>query len=381
MLIDYLSFSLNFEGIDLDYVLHLLMLEEYAEYFEDIGKRSRYEHCYKFGNINILLPYSSRPDMGILVTLTGQGCREFEQLHTNLFHREFNWGKFMERFNREINLSHKVNITRLDIAFDDFIGLLQMDVIEKKLLAGEYVSRFKKWDNVEAHETHSKKGSLGKTVYVGSRSSSCYCKFYDKMAEQMRACRLDEDAMKKLGKLTHWVRFEVTFKDKVAIQACNTLCFSLEPEREVAEMVNRYFRFVEPDDKNVSRCSVSKFWIEFIGTEKRSRNKVVSSDWIGYNKTYLWFKQALAPTLFALMRTYKNLDGFINDIWQYGSSRLKEHHKLLMNCKTMGQRLSNEELWDLNNPYYNQVVNFMNGGWVKEMDAYKPFHYSVEGVS
>lgn len=379
MIIDYLSFSLNFECINLEYVIGLLGLEKYASYFQDIGKKSRYEHCFKMGNISICLPYSSRPDMGIFINMTGQGCRELEECHFTLFKLTFDWSAFMYKLVREVNLNHKVNITRIDLAFDDYDGKLSLPLITQKLLNGEYTSRFRHFSEVETNETFSKSGSLGKTIYIGSKSSSCYCKFYDKLAEQKRMHSTDEYMMEKLNNMAHWVRFEITFKDTSALNVCNFFVFSPDFEKDIQEYINRYFRFVDLTDVNISRCPVSLFWSDFLGTDEVSKVKVVKSDMIGHDRTYKWFRDSLTPSLFALMRTYKDINGFLYDIWEYGRTRQTARHKMIMDGVTIGRNLSNSELWELNNPYFNQMINALSGPPDMPDTCYKPYHYADVG--
>ncbi|WMJ23351.1 replication initiation factor domain-containing protein [Paludicola sp. MB14-C6] len=374
-LIDYFSFTIRFEKITFDYVLNLLKLQNFKHLFIDVGARDRYEHCFKFGQIEIMLPYAKREDMGIFINLTGQGCREYEDCFKNLYGDNFDWKYLIKRLVNEVNNSHKVNITRLDLAFDDFDGLLKMKKIKKKLDMGEYVSRFKKWNEVQTNKTHTKKELVGETYYVGTKQSQCYCKFYDKLLEQKLKNKNDEFVMKQLESMQHWVRFEITFKDKIAIFVCNMICYSTDVNKDIREYINSCFRFVDLTKSNISRCPITNFWEQFIQSADVSKYRLIQSNLHGYDKTYKWFTSALAPSLFALMSTYKNRNDFIRDIVYHGAFRLNENHKQIMEFENTGIKLSNQQLWSYNNPYEGIYTYDMEHNDDLELFDYKGFKY------
>ena len=80
----------------------------------------------------ISIHFNGRDDMGVWCEMSGQGCRAFESLTTLP-------GKWDDLF-QSINDLH-LNITRLDVAYDDHIGLLDIDQIIQDTRAQEYVSK------------------------------------------------------------------------------------------------------------------------------------------------------------------------------------------------------------------------------------------------
>ena len=72
-----------------------------------------YAHIQRAGNISIA--YDNYDERGVFVTLTSQGCREFEN------NSSIGWADLFG-----IIRGGEGHMTRLDIAFDDRTGLLDM---------------------------------------------------------------------------------------------------------------------------------------------------------------------------------------------------------------------------------------------------------------
>lgn len=387
-LIDYFSFTISSssERITLEDVVDLLGLNEYITYFLDIGAKSRYEHCYKMGNMNILLPYDNRSDMGIFINFTGQGCREYEDCFISLYNYKNKenafkntyeenckiWHELFKKIIRKVNLGYKVNITRIDLAFDDFNGLLDLEIIQNKLLRGEYVSRFRKWSEIECQSCHSKKGDNGRTIYIGSKKSNCYCKFYDKLTERKQANKDDEYVMEKLNELSHWVRFEITFKDNLAIFIVSMIYHSSDYHKEISDYINKCLRFIDMTATRAENCCISSFWSEFIQSHDISKYSLLKSDLVGYDKVYLWFKKSLAPSMFALLCTYKDPMDFFQEIVYNGAFRLNDHHRQIIDGKTMGKKFIHKDIWEMKLTNKNEYVDIPVNIPIEE-ETYKPF--------
>ena len=115
--------------------------------------------------------------MGVHFEFSGQGCRILEQ--------EKNWLDWFEILD-DMN----VRYSRLDIALDDFLGLLDFDVMEEKIKKGEVISlsRTRNIDSAldfkKAEKLDNNGNSKGKTIYFGNRQSLMMIRFYDKKREQ-----------------------------------------------------------------------------------------------------------------------------------------------------------------------------------------------------
>ena len=74
--------------------------------------------------------------MGVHFEFTGQGCRILEQ--------DRDWSDWFNLLN-DLNARY----SRIDIALDDFIGLLDFDLMEDKIKKGEVIS-LSRTRNIEA---------------------------------------------------------------------------------------------------------------------------------------------------------------------------------------------------------------------------------------
>nr|WP_255350589.1 hypothetical protein [Anoxybacillus sp. KU2-6(11)] len=99
-----------------------------AEFFQLKNGKYGYKQGVAFqGNPVLSVYYDGADDMGIHLEMTGQGCRLFE-LHTSI-----NWHELFYRLVYE----YEVNITRLDVAIDDFVGYFKINSLVKKKIEGQ----------------------------------------------------------------------------------------------------------------------------------------------------------------------------------------------------------------------------------------------------
>lgn len=175
----------------------------------------------------ISIHYDGRDDMGIWCELSGQGCRTFETLGNGDYESIFEAVKYDE-----------LNITRLDIAFDDHTGVLDLPVICEDTRRQEYVSKSQYWEVTES--------SKGATVYHGSPQSDIRIRIYDKAAE--RNCPEGE----------HWIRVELQLRDK---RARKFIGLPYDLGGNFAGVLLNYLRYVEPmEDSNRWRWPMKPYW-------------------------------------------------------------------------------------------------------------------------
>ena len=75
-----------------------------------------YPKCLHFGGISIC--YGGRDDMGICVNMSGQGCRSFETYGNGDYYSLFD--AIIENYSEDAE-KRQMNLTRLDVAYDDFV--------------------------------------------------------------------------------------------------------------------------------------------------------------------------------------------------------------------------------------------------------------------
>lgn len=177
--------------------------------------------------------FYGRDDEFVFLDMSGQGCRAFES---------YGNGDYEGLFQMVLDEPDDVHITRLDIAYDDKVGLLQLDTLGDNTLCNNFVSCIKQYTVVN--------GNKERAVNFGSRQSEVYIRIYDKALE-----RGFEDGR-------HWVRFEVQLRRDRAlafISAAGTI------GDKFFGVVNHYLRFVEPcSDSNKRRWPITSFWANFV---------------------------------------------------------------------------------------------------------------------
>ena len=371
---DYLRFTIKTDvnavnpyPVDLAFIQSILgVSDDTFKEFQSIGKGAlHYADMLRFFDISIGVPYPETADvMGYMVTMTGNGCRQFEQFSNG---NVLCWKKLFTRLKNAVSDGCAVNICRLDIAFDDkselSCGLLDLDEIERCAAAREYVSLFRVTEDInsinslEFKSRKRRKNNLyGHTVEFGNRRSNAFLRFYDKLSEQLLneyGGKL-ENAPDDFQKLKHWVRMEFEFKKNVAIKIVNA--FLLLPDVEfnkwLAEVVNSYIRFVYTDDSRSDRCTVKEWWISFVGTLEKASLKSGFFKKSDYVSAFKWFERSLAPTLCALLCRLGE-DKLIELVKVYGSKeRWKtKHDRIADNTSPVYDlNLSNKEVWLSNTP-------------------------------
>lgn len=321
-IIDYCMFRIKKDGekdLDLNDILNLLGLtvDDFSS-FTDVGGHNFYQHTYVYNNIRIYVPSSETADkMGFLVEMSGKGCRYLESLYFNRNYKDFSWRKFFIDIFDFCRNGFDFNLNRIDFAFDDYDKKLNLDVIEQCARCNEVVSLFRRVDFCEEFDAVKfgvreslTRRSLGKTIYFGSKRSNCYCRFYDKRAEQLRRYNVNSDEYKEIEKIEHWVRFEIVFRKKIAVRLFMSMITLNEDDFAVylKELINGYIRFINPDDVNVSRCSIKKWWSDFIGTLKRAKLTVSRKVENYFFKCQNWIVNSLSNILLAYIENV----GFVN---------------------------------------------------------------------
>ena len=209
-----------------------------------------YKSRIQFSNINIL--YDGTDDMGVCCEMSGQGCRSFEE-YTTLPNK---WDDLLGFI-----FSNELHITRLDVAYDDHMGVFDLAQMEQDTRSYNFVSRFNR-DPIIELQLQGEGVEPGKTFYFGSPSSKVRFRIYDKAVE-----RGYTDGR-------HWVRFEIQMRDD---RAENYLKLSkidengneipLTAGESFCGVVKNYLRFVIPSDTdtNKRRWEMTDYWKAFLG--------------------------------------------------------------------------------------------------------------------
>ena len=178
----------------------------------------------------------ARTDMGISLDMSGQGCRSFE---------EFSGISWMELIKRIFE--HNGKVTRLDLAYDDHTGVLDIYRIALDVKERNYISKAKFsmiiWSDDQEDDVQ------GLTVQIGSKSSPVLIRIYDKGAER------------GYDHARHWIRVELQLRQDRAMEAMRKLFQKESVGKVAAGVLTNYLSFRIPsEDTNKSRWSVAPYW-------------------------------------------------------------------------------------------------------------------------
>lgn len=272
---DWLTFSSK--TLSPDQVISLLGLNPVDFTRMDKG-RYGYKSRLQYGHIAIL--FDGGENMGVCCDMSGQGCREFES-NTTL---PGGWDDLFAAI-----LEHDMNVSRLDVAFDDHTGVIPLDRLEEDFKEYRFVTRFgigATGGPVMEYGLRGEDCRPSQSFTFGKRGSKIMFRIYNKAAER----GFTDD--------THWVRFEMQLRDD---RAMNFLMLKSTDENGVVRVdeqgryipmpvgeafsgvVLNYLRFVEPSetDSNKRRWPMSDYWTALVGSASAIR--LYSAPGVEYN--------------------------------------------------------------------------------------------------
>lgn len=281
IIIDWLTFSTkDYSFSDLVGVLGM----QSRQWRYEKGSRLRYVGRWVCGHISIHVNDvdSDSEDKkgfnkGCCVEMSGQGCREFESFGRG------DWAFLMFFLWQEVNsLESTTNVTRLDLAYDDFSGVLDIGQIARQAWNMEFTSRMSRV-SVISDMSKLDVNVRGISITHGSKSSNVFFRIYDKRVERGRF------------DLQHWVRWEIQFRDICALGALNYLFTEGSDDFGLGYffggLVRHYVQYRDVPsaeggsavDTNKSRWNLSAWYINFIGAVEGI--SVWSKKDVEYNKS------------------------------------------------------------------------------------------------
>jgi len=267
-----------------------------------MGYRSRLQ-C---GNISILS--NGSPGMGCHIVMTGQGCRQYECLHGD------DWKNMFKRV-----FAREGHFARIDVALDDYDGMLSLPLIREKIDNRQVISRFKIAREITEYNLSGEPNSnKGETIYLGSPQSRIKIRFYDKAKQQ------------KVDYL--WTRAEIECHNDRALIVAGFITNDVPLGNLVAGVLRNYVNFLEPDvtDTNKSRWPVAQWWADYLGdVEKLSLT--IKKEAKTIEDVNNWLEHQVSTSL-ALMHKYHNDSyDFLGDLIIIGRKRLKPRHFAILN--------------------------------------------------
>lgn len=296
LLVDWLTFSTCiWSESDL---IDMLQLNDVAWEDKD-GFRYGYRHLKTYGGMTILSD-GHQENMGICVEFSGQGCRSFESFS------DLGWMQLFQMLMSEYN---EFRVSRIDLAFDDHTGILDLEQMLYDTDEHRYRSR-SRWWKVEY-------GSTGTTIYHGSPQSKIRVRIYDKALER------------GLTDGTHWVRVELMLRDYNAVGAINSILETGELGKTFSGILSNYLVYCEEsDDSNRSRWPVADYWAKLL--EGATAIHIAVRAGVEYNVFRL--QSYLRDQCGGAIYTWMQLEGLdsLEELVKERRSRLNPKHKALL---------------------------------------------------
>lgn len=242
-------------------------------------------------NNNVRIYFNGNQGMGINTSISGKGCRYMESQGINLWSLVFRLAR-----------SARINITRLDLALDTDIKLI--DKVRGSIDTQKYISKSR---SISYICKSGKDSTRTETIYLGSRSSDLMIRIYDKAIEQGLS---DVD----------WERWEIVLKKDKIKEAVPFL--KKDISQTFKNILYTYFRPIKQIESNKSRSKVESWYLKFLGkVEKISLYrdpmlKTIEDKWY-------WVEKQVAPTLSLLALAFDNTE-FLSGLALGNTERIKQ---------------------------------------------------------
>ena len=283
LMIDYVR--IRFSTMDVRHIIEdVLRLKMKYMVQEDHGFYS-YSSMYVLGDITVMT--SPDEEKGVLLELKGKGCRQFEAY---LNGQKRSWYEFFRQC-----LAEDAVFKRIDLAINDWAGILDIPFLCDKCDRGECVSVFRSFKAYRSGELvrsrEVNKASMGATLYIGSMQSDLYFCIYEKDYEQLvkQGVPIEDAEIKN--------RFEIRLKNDRAYHAVYDLVSGESPENTAFGIINRYVRFVDQDDRKPREdWPLNQMWAVFIGAHRERLKLTTAPEPYTVQKTLNWLSHQVAPS-------------------------------------------------------------------------------------
>lgn len=321
--VDYVKVTFKTQDY-IDVIAKVLCLQN-KPFFEEEKGGSGYDTKYTFQNINVFIS-KKREDMGCMIELKGQACRQYEWYFEN--EQKSSWRDFFIRcveYERSISQGEGkfMNIPRLDIALDEkykengnfelgkLIDLWDRGLVESRLTMKQ----------IEDNGQYGK----AKTIYFGSRQSAYHFCFYQKDIEQAKKLGLDIDLIHSSLKFKN--RYEVRMCDDVALDFVRkSLNEKIDMARLAVWVINSKIKVFERMDGDKV---LNREWYSLLGEVDKIGFSTAPVEVGFFDKQYKWISVDVAPTIVA-MKEWEKITGEykLDGIFSSGEISEKNRKKL-----------------------------------------------------
>ncbi|MDT2914829.1 replication initiation factor domain-containing protein [Lactococcus lactis] len=239
-----------------------------------------------------------------------------------------------------------VKITRLDIALDDFYGVVSFNKMENKLNKGHYRSSKKTYNVVKQADVN---GDIkGYTLYIGSQTKSSvgtyFLRCYDKYAQYKTKVQIPPQEAIDSG---IWQRYEISFTKKKARKIVDLMVDGgqtigsvfMDTMRDIVEFLEPTKTQEKAIHQNKNRWKISKWWQDFLDGSEKVQLGEAERD-LDLGGLLRWLRVSVVPSLKLLeeLGNEKKFDihQIIKDITQTDYS--KKQKRLFNNAMKQSSR-------------------------------------------
>jgi DNA relaxase NicK len=299
--LDFLTFTVMHEPDPEKVISDILGLD--TSLFVDTRGVNGYNSGKKFDNIKVF--YNAELDdrepkkegvqfMGVYVVMSSKGLDQYLSYGHDLF-------VFVKSL---VDLAdekpNSIHFTRADFAADDFDGKLDMNQMEKALFQdGAFRSYLR---NLQRIGGMCNGVETGRTLYIGSQHSNRMVRIYDKAKEQY-----NPDTQADLFN-RHWLRVEVQFRREAADLALRHWMDVQDIGQATADVLSSTFEFIDRDDSNVSRCSVSPWWLAFLESVQHVKLSKPRESVHEVSRKLQWMVRSIAPVMSTLAKAIGSIE-------------------------------------------------------------------------
>ncbi|MBM7688434.1 Cro/Cl family transcriptional regulator [Enterococcus ureilyticus] len=323
--IDFLR--VRFKTLDVQTVIEKILHMDMNWFTHENRGFYHYTETFYYGSIRIFRnPEDS--NMGIMLDLSGEGCRQLEQIFEEDNDRswtEFFWSLYEDDlFGQGVVIDTK--ITRIDIALDELIvdGEVNFDLydLKEKMEQGLVDTTFKNFDfNGGFAYEGGKMVNKGLSLYFGSRQSPLYFNFYQKDYELARKEKMSVEDTRLKHEIKN--RYEIRLADEKAFLFIEYFLSSGESlDWLVKEIINASLTVYEIENDLKVFC---QSWYNVI--DKMEGLKLsVKGEKPSIEKTLRWLTNYLAPSL-KMIKLIDNYMGTNELMERIDLAELKEKHE------------------------------------------------------
>ncbi len=240
---------------------------------------NNYLDSLHYGHITIGL--NGTKGFDYYVNLSGQGCREFE----DLMPEGWSWEQFIFR----LAADERVTFARMDVAGDERDGFFTIDRLDRHIKQNKYATRCK---------TLSLTKYGREIVYVGSAQSQVLMRIYNKKLE--RGYDPEDDDGRP------WWRCELQLRDDYCRQFIADWKFYGIGEAYAGHCKNHIRWLSKPNDKeNSQRINTARWYSDFLGQcEKLKFTAKVGSEY-NLSKLERYCVRASGSSMVTLVKAFK----------------------------------------------------------------------------